>query len=207
VDDLQREMARIEKRTRRYWFDDGLAEIMGGVVFLLVAGYLLVENGLRGTRAAGLFTVGFPLLIVVLSLAARRTVRAVKDRFIHPRTGFISFGHPRGHRWASAALAFVIALLVVAVISNARFLVNWIPAVEGGLFALAFLYMGRKSEIVRFPIGGLLCAIGGVVVSVMKLDEEIGAAVLMAWVGIVLVAGGTLALAAYVRRLPPREEA
>ena len=207
MDDFQREIDQAEKRTRRYWFEDGLAEISGGLVFLLVALYLLVDDALRGTAPGAVFTLAFPVLIVVLGLAGRRMVRAAKDRYVHPRTGFVSFPRRRGHRAARAALAFVIAVLFGLLASRARILVTWIPALEGGIFAVAFFYLGRKVEILRFPLEGLLCAITGVALSAVGLSEDVAAALLFAWLGVVLIAGGGVAFLGYLKRVPPKEDA
>ena len=207
MDDFQREIDQAEKRTRRYWFEDGLAEISSGLIFLLVALYLLVDDALRGTVPGAVFTLAFPVLIVALGLAGRRLVRAAKDRYVHPRTGFVSFPRRKGHRVARAALAFVIAVLFSLLVSRARVLVNWIPALEGGIFAAAFFYCGRKVEILRFPIVGLLCAIAGVALSAAGLSEDVAAALLFAWLGVALVTGGSVAFLGYLRRVPPEEDA
>jgi len=206
MDDLQHELDAVEKRTRRYWFQDGVVEMSSGAVFLVVAIYLLIQNAWRDTLPHTVFNIAFPVLIVVLVFAGRWMVRTVKDRYVHPRTGYVSFRRREGHRWARGALAFVIAALTTLVISRSPVLLNWIPALEGLVFAVAFFALGRNVDILRFPVEGLLCALVGVALAVSRLQEDVAAALLFAWLGVVLVAGGLGAFIGYTRQLPPSEQ-
>jgi hypothetical protein len=210
MDDPQRQIDHVEKRTRRYWLDDGVTEIAAGLAFLIVALYLLAEHALRGTPRGGLFSIAFPILVIVLAAAGQRAVRAVKDRYVHPRTGFVSFARPHAPIWArvaAALLAFLIAMLIVLFASHAPALRNWIPALEGGILAAGFLFASRQADIVRFPVEGLLCAVGGILLSMMPLSFEVAVALLFAWLGAVLISGGLIGFVGYLRRVPPPEEA
>ena len=207
MDDLQRQMDQIEKRTRRYWFDDGLAEIVTGGCFLLVALYFLVAQAVEARPYGRLVNLVFPVLVVLVAFAGRRATRIAKDRFVHPRTGYVSFERAQTHRWANALLSFVIAALLAALATRAEVLHDWIPALIGLTLAVAFLLVGRKAAVLRFPAAGLSCVVVGVLLSVLRLNENLAGAALFAWLGLVLIAGGTVALAGYMRRVPPREEA
>ncbi len=206
MDDLQHELDAVEKRTRRYWYQDGICEMASATVFLLVAGYFLLQNAWRNSAHDLLLNIAFPLIIVALALAARRVIRVVKDRYVHPRTGYVSFSRRAGHRWARAALAFAIGVLTTLLILRSPVLVNWTAALEGLVFAAFFFYVGRKVDILRFPIEGVLCAVVGVLVSASHLDEDVAAALLFAWLGVLVGTGGLVAFVRYARQLPPREQ-
>lgn len=200
MDDPQREIDRIQKRTRRYWFDDGLAEIASGSGFLLVALYLVLAHAFAGRTPGAVLDTAFPLAVVVIVLAARRLIRATKDRLVHPRTGYVSFQERRSNRWANSALSAVIAVAVVFLIVRMPGLRAWIPALFGLMLAAGFLAFGRKAGVLRFPLEGLSCAILGLVLSILHVDSAIS--LMLAWLGVVLIAGGAAALAAYLRNAP-----
>jgi hypothetical protein len=203
MDDLQREMDRIEKRTRHYWFDDGLAEIMIGAAFLLVAATLLLEQALEGRVPAALLNIAFPVIVVVVVFASRRAIRLAKDRYVHPRTGYVSFERQRPHRWANAVLGFVIAALLAFGASRARALDQVIPAILGLMLGSGFFVLGRQAGMLRFPLEGLSCVVLGVLLSILRVNEGIAAGAVFGWLGVILIAGGTRAFVAYRRNAPP----
>ncbi len=210
MNDPQHEMESVEKRTRRYWFDDGITELVAGLAFLLVALYLLAERAFRSSALGRVFDLALPILVVVLAFATLRVVRAAKDRYVHPRTGFVSF--PRKHQTrlakiANALAAFVVAALFVFLVSHTPSLRTWIPAFTGALFAISFLVAGRRVDLVRLPIEGLACAAAGVLLSVMALDRDVATALLFGWLGAVLVVGGLVGFIGYLRHTPPPEQA
>ncbi len=205
MDELQHDLRRAGDRARRYWFEDGLAEISGGSVFLVVALYLGLEQALRHTPSGGVLNMAFPLAAVALALAGRRLVRIAKDRFVHPRTGYVEFRRPR-RPWITALLAAAMSALMAFLLSQARALVEWLPAVEGLMFAGAFLYLGRRTHLLRFPVEGLVCVLLGTAVSLFHPGQDIGTAMLFAGLGVTVLAGGFAAFAQYVRQAPPPEQ-
>jgi hypothetical protein len=84
---------------------------------------------------------------------------------------------------------------------------DWIPALEGLLFAAAFLYSGRKAELVRFPLEGLFCALTGFGLSLLHLDYNVAQASLYASLGLVFSLGGLVAFVRYLRQAPLPEDA
>ncbi len=204
MNDLQREMEQIEKRTRHYWFDDGLAEITIGAAFLLVALDLLLTQTLAGRAPARLLNNVFPILVILVVFGSRRVIRAAKDRFVHPRTGYVSFARPRGaNRWANAVLGAAIAALVAFVASRVRAFDEWISAFIGGVLGGGFFVLGRQAGMLRFPIEGLSCVVLGVSLSILRVNQDLAAAAVFGWLGLVLIAGGTSAFRAYLRNAPP----
>jgi hypothetical protein len=203
MDDLQREMQQIEKRTRAYWFDDGLAEIASGAAFLLVALDLLLTQTLKGRASARLLNNVLPILVILVVFGTRRVIRAAKDRYVHPRTGYVSFARPHANRWANAVLGAVIAALVAFGASRVRAFDEWISAFIGGVLGGAFFVLGRQAGTLRFPIEGLSCVVLGVSLSLLRVNQDLAAAAVFGWLGLVLIAGGTSAFMAYRRHAPP----
>ena len=145
----------------------------------------------------------FPALILAVSFAARYAVRLAKQRYVHPRTGYLSLDRnpapPRAAALASLAIAAVLAFIAV----RAQALHDWIPAVTALVIAPAFLALGHRTGLVRFPLAGLSSALVGFLLSLLHVGENLAIAVLFGWVGFVLVAGGVAALFVYLRHAPP----
>jgi hypothetical protein len=205
MDHIQQDINRVEQRVRRYWVEDGLAEILSGLMIGLVGLYLVVMPP-RGPWSAA-FALGFPVLIVALGVLSRRWIRTAKDRYVHPRTGLVTFGRRRTHRWRTGLLAGAIAALIALLATRAPFIITWFPALQGLLFAVLFFVGGRKTGVLRFPVEGLLSAIVGLVLSLQHLEENLAGGLLFGWVGLVMALGGALTFRHYLRQSPPPEEA
>jgi hypothetical protein len=207
-DPLQPDIDRAARRARHYWAEDGLGEIVVGGVFLLVGLYFLAQALLPSTRAVRVvFSVGFPVLIVGLCVASRRLVQAAKDRYVHPRTGYVAFRRRRPQRLLTAFLGGAIAGLIVALLRQAPFLVSWIPAFEGLVAAATFLYVGRRTGLARFPVQGLLGAAMGLVLSVVYVNDTVAAAAFFGWLGLVIAVAGAMAFRSYLQHAPPPGDA
>lgn len=81
-------ISEAERRARRYWFVDGLPQILGGLAQLIFAGVLWfwMSPGWSIVDVA----IGFVLLLFSLSLTrADRTILGwIKSRITYPRTGY-----------------------------------------------------------------------------------------------------------------------
>jgi hypothetical protein len=207
-DPLQPDLDKAERRAARYWIQDGLNEITVGLFFVLVGVYLALESAVpRSTPLRTGIAVGLLVLVVSLGLVARRMVLALKDRYVHPRTGYVALlrGNPRS-RWLAGVLAGVIAALF-ALVARAPAVVAWIPAVQGLVLGLLFLATWRKVELTRFPVEGLLCALAGLGCSLLGIDESLASGLVFVWSGVVMAAGGVLAFRVYQRTAPARVDA
>jgi uncharacterized membrane protein YjjP (DUF1212 family) len=201
MDNIEQDINRAERRVRRYWLDDGLAEAFSGVVFALVGVYLaLLSVGPQTGPWATALVAGFPLLVIGLCTVLRKWILAAKDRFVHPRTGFVQLPRRQTHRWPSGILAGCIAALLALLVNRTPIIVTWIPALLGLVLSGAFLAVGRRTGFARFPMEGILVAVAGFVISLQRLDENLATGAVFGWVGLVMVAGGAIVFFGYLRR-------
>jgi uncharacterized membrane protein YjjP (DUF1212 family) len=207
-DPLQPDLDRARRRAARYWLQDGLNEITAGILLVLVGLYLAVESAIPRTAPLRTWIAGGLLVLVAgLGLGVRRVVVALKDRYVHPRTGYIALlqGNPRS-RWLAGLLGGVIAALF-AIVARAPAAVAWIPAVQGLVLGLLFLATWRRVELTRFPVEGILCALAGLGCSVLGIDESLASGLVFVWAGLVMAVGGALAFRSYQRTAPARVDA
>ncbi len=206
-DPLQADLDKAQRRAAHYWIQDGLNEIIVGVLLALVGVYLALEGA--DTRTAPVRAwVAFGLLALVagFGLASRRVVLALKDRYVHPRTGYVALRktNPQS-RWLAGLLAGVIGALF-AVVARAPAVLAWLPAAQGLVLGLLFFATWSKVGLTRFPVEGLLCALAGLGLSLLGIDEGLASGLVFIWAGLVMAVGGALAFGSYRRTAPPRVE-
>ena len=195
------EIQRVERRTRRYWFEDGITEIGMGIVFILLALYFLAWNYLEAAGAAApLAAVLLPVLIVVLIIGVNRGIRTAKDRYVHPRTGYLSFPKPSNtRRVASGVIAAFTSFALTLVLARLPEGAPWLPAAQGILFAVAFWYIGSRADLLRLPLQGVAVAVLGVALSWWRVPDAWASAILFGGAGISVTAFGAFAFARYLR--------
>ena len=169
---------------RGYWFEDGFTEMLGGGLFVLLGGVLL----LRGMAAQGSFLAQFASIASDIGfvkvfglLAAGLIIWWVKDRFTYPRTGFV-----RGKRVTLAQMltllrnAVLCLLLPVLALAAVFFLVPstwailssmpaWLPVFLSAILGAASILSGRWLGLRRFALLGVLILLTGIGIGAWQL--------------------------------------
>jgi hypothetical protein len=200
---MTQDIDKIMKRTQSYFYEDGVAEIAVGLLFVAIGLLMLAINAASaGPVLAALTGLALPVLVIGGVFAVRWAVRAVKTRVIYPRTGYVSYREPSS-RQPVFALMVMIGLLAIIVL-----LPEWVeglPVVAGWFLGVFFIYVGYRVRLLRlYGIGGLAVAVG-LVAAFLRLGDILGIAVVFGATGIALVVSGGLALLAYLRRNPMPE--
>ena len=88
---MKDETAQIEQRIKRYWYTDGIGELLGGVVFLVLAVYFIAQQYFEGTAMGGLLQAAFILIVLGLLFFGRKLLNWLKARVTYPRTGYVEY--------------------------------------------------------------------------------------------------------------------
>jgi hypothetical protein len=193
------------KRTRGYWYDDGLTDLAVGVVLLLI-GLLFYAQALLPPDFAGgnLTSIGLPVVVIVGWFIGGKLVRVAKERITYPRTGYVEYQQPpRKLRPLAAVVGAAIAALLSLLISARPASLALVPALQGIAAGAMLLYLGYRAGVVRYYALGALSAVFGVAIALGGFDEILGNAVYFAAIGASLVVSGALTLAAYLRQTTP----
>lgn len=202
------DVEQVRKRVYRYWYEDGLAEIATGCLFVLIGLVLgvqrLVPSGSPLTIIAGL---AFPVVVVGGILAVRRLVDIAKERITYPRTGYVQYGRPGPRRrWLAAVLGGSMGIVVAALFANGPASLVWLPLFQGLIIGAFWLYMGTRLDLIRFYVLAVFSALIGIAIALGGLADPMGSAAYFGGMGVVTVAGGGLALRNYLRQTQPAEE-
>jgi hypothetical protein len=206
--DVERRFRDATRRARRHWYDDGLAELLLGFVFLAVGAHFGLDAALGGRdRGWGLFpNLLTMVLVIAVALVARSAIRRAKERYVYPRTGFVQYPQSRRlPRWVNGLLAGATAGLTASLLRRAPGVDAWIPALLGFLLGAVLLWQGRAAGVARLTALGLVSGLAGVSVSLLALSSDAAAALLFGLLGFAALVSGALALHRYLRDAPPPE--
>lgn len=199
---------RIAQRTFRYWYDDGLVELVGAALFALLALFFYLQAVAPKGPVAGFSALILPILVVAGTLGAKRIVRAAKERFTYPRTGFVSYRQPsRARRGWSAALAALLGALIAAWVLRSGVSFNLLLLVQGGIFAVGFAVPGWRFGLRRFLGLAALAVLAGTFVSRTGWGMERSDAAFFGALALGLLVSGGLTLWSYLRHTQPPAEA
>lgn len=197
----------IRKRTARYWYVDGLAEMGLGVIFFVLGiSFLLIGFVQPNTPSMILWGVGQPLVVILVAVGVGRAIKALKQRVTFPRTGYVAYIPKSGkRRWLGALVSGVTAAVLSIVMT---FLSNYLQAnlmiaISGLIFALLCVYLAVQFGLTRFYILGGLVAAWAIAVSIAKPAEPLPSVLLFGGIGLLWIGSGALTLVAYLRSTTP----
>jgi len=197
----------VRRRTLRYWYVDGLAEIAVGVVFFLLAMLFVLMGVLAPSPAVSwLLGLGQPALILLGWWGGGRAVRHFKERITYPRTGYVEYKRPRPNR-CLAMLALTMVISVAVALLAASFAASipevWLPVFTAGPVARFGFFLGIQFGLRRFYPAATAMMLAGFLPPLLGLEGAYASALLLGEVAIVWWLSGALALRSYLRQTTP----
>jgi hypothetical protein len=191
------DLRELERRPVKYWNEDGLPELVMGLLWILWGGAWLVGNRLPRGPVWNVYWLFTPALLALSGVAAVWATKRLKARLTFPRTGYVRWKEPtRRQRGAAAVVAVGTASILAALIMKSR-----TEGVEhlaapglGVILSLGFLVASLTQ---RAPH---LLALGGVALVLGLAFGALGAGwEAMNWMLVVLGAAATVLGAARLR--------
>jgi MFS family permease len=198
---MEKNIKATQRRAVQYWFADGLAELIGGAMCLLLAIYFIIQQILQA--AQGSFAIIF-LIVFVVAFGIRKLMLRFRERSTYLHTGFVEPKKGWGdRRLLGVEVGFTLLLLGVMLYTILRGIqtVEWMPALSGSVLAFIFALAGFKTNLVRFIYLAIFCLLLGVVLALNGLGDLLGAAVLALITGLVLFAFGIITRMAYLHQI------
>lgn len=209
---MEHEFQAVQQRVRRYWFKDGIGEIVVGGLFLLLALYFAGHRWLPSDTKAPMVLDGSLALILILGVFfTRKLINTFKMHITYPRTGYVEYYPGRnetfgGRLFIFFSMAGFILLLVVLGRWVGSF--QWLPGFIGILGGLILIIIRiRAVELNRFYYLAAASIIFGVGASFSGLPPQYSISLYYALFSAVLIALGFVTLTRYLRENPvPVEE-
>lgn len=202
---MKDEIDRVEKRTLRYWFIDGLAEIFFGVVCFLLGFYFYLQIALpEESLLNNLLTSGFLLFILALAWVGRRFISIAKNRLTYPRTGYVSYRREVRNKRLALAVAIGMSVSVVTVIIG-QTSVNWMPIIAGFITAFVWLLTAYRTDLLRFYILSGVSLLIGIGLGINNIGDIRGISLFFLAIGLPTLLSGGITLWRYLRSTEPAE--
>lgn len=201
------EIKQVERRVKRYWYADGIAELASGSLFVLLGLYFGIQGYFgEGSLLSVILQVSLALLMIAGAFGVRWLVNTLKARLTYPRTGYVEYRvnerDAKVRRYMVAGMAMIIAIASIVLIDYIRGL-DSIVLVTGLLVAVIFVALrGKSSGITRFYALGGLSLVLGVGLSFSGLSQAYNLALFYGLLGLAIVLSGGLVLRRYLSENP-----
>jgi hypothetical protein len=199
---MEKNLKSSQLRAIQYWFSDGLAEIGGGMMCLVLTIYFTALHILPTSQ--GGFAIHF-LIVFIVAFGIRKLMFWYRERKTYPRTGFIE---PKkgweDRRMLGIAIGFTLLLLgfMLYTILQGLQTIFWMPILAGVILAFIFALAGYRTQLVRFYFLTGFNLILGIILSVSGIGDFLGAALLSLCTALVLFAFGIVTRIAYLHQSP-----
>jgi hypothetical protein len=203
---MEKNLKASQQRAMQYWFSDGLAELSGGAIALLLAVYFMIQQIIPA--AQGSFALIF-LAVFVAAFGIRKLMLWFRERTTYRRTGFIE---PKkeweDRRLLGITIGFTVLLMGFMLFTILRGIETFVllPALGGIIYAFVFALAGYRTKLIRFYFLAGFCLLLGVFLSVSGLGDLWGAALLSLCTSLVLFSFGAVTRLEYLRQAPATAE-
>ena len=197
-------------RTIQYRFEDGIIELVMGMMFLLVGIYFYLTATMENSQLAEVLTASFVLLFIGGWYLMQYLIRSLKERITFSRTGYVAYRKGQGKRSVRIIAAIVIAVLTGGLLVFAQIKTpqewNLLPAFSGLVIAIILGLMGLQSELPRFYILAVISLILGGIFVPINLSNDLATASYCGAIGVVLLISGGTILRQYLLKNPAQTE-
>ena len=157
----------IEQRAWRVYMEDGLVEIMIGLIFFL---------------ASGAFHTSSSVVVLALfpTIFGPNIIEAIRKRYTYPRIGYVKLQSDDPKKTAMGIFLYtVVVIAIMAVVLYLLFgsgtlapylLYQWLPTVVGAIFLGAMTYTKSKSGDARYYAYALVALAIGVAFSLHRFE-------------------------------------
>lgn len=205
------DMKQVEKRVRRYWYTDGIAELASGGMFLLLGLYFGVLGYFEdGSLVSVILQVSMVLVMVGGAFGVRWLVNTLKSRLTYPRTGYVEYRvnekDAKMRRYVVMAVAMSFAIASIVLIDFIRGLESMV-LFTGVIVGVIFIALrGKSSGLKRFHLLGGLSIVLGITLAFSKLSQVYSLSLFYGLLGIGILISGALVMHQYLDENPLRSE-
>jgi hypothetical protein len=198
--------SEVEQRVKRYWFKDGIGELSGGGLFV-VLGLFFAGNECLPPNSLSRTLLDSSLILVLISgvFIARWFINLLKTRLTYPRTGYVEYPPSKkntpSRRILTAVIAMSVSILMI-LFGRATGSFNWIPGFTGIAVGVILIMTQAQGGGMRFYILGGLSIILGLTFSFSSLSEAYSLGLFYGLTGASAMISGWVTLARYLRENP-----
>jgi hypothetical protein len=186
---------------QRHWMEDGLSEIMVGLVFIVMGGGLLVKLALPHWLTLDLLTSA---LTAAGALGLSWGFKRLKQRITFPRSGYVALPEPTRMRWLFMFAMFGAVGGASALVLSAH---SVVVSAFAAVFAAIFLWSGIQYKQASMLWEALLTLIFAVVLTWFpSLSGAVGVLALMVMIGASMAVIGAFRFRNFLKANPRPQE-
>ena len=199
-------ITQIQKQTFRYYYEDGLVEMAVGLLFAIIGlDVLLISSASPGTPISIGAWIVLPILTVAGIYGVQRFVKNLKEKFVHPRTGYIEYAaKPSRYRWLVSGFALALA------VSFMLLPYEWLQkgsVTAGMIFFVILVSIGVQVGLKRLIAEGILSFILGIVLAFLPFNGNASLVATFIPTGLLLILVGSWVFRKYRSDNPLPESA
>ena len=208
---MDKQIAKVERRVRGYWYVDGTYELHLGLTTLIMAVYSFLQVKSNGSGLGNLLILfsGF-LLIGGGGALVDRLVRALKEGVTFRRSGYVSMRKKKSQPYPPDILILIVFLAVIMGAILFDWLDNfipakWLPILPGLVLAAATGITAFRTSQARFYILAAVCLLAGIALAIIdngQWDVWVNDGIYFALMSLVLLIMGAFTLRKYLRKNP-----
>jgi len=205
---MQSNLSDVEQRVKRYWYTDGIGELIGGGMFILLGIYFAAQQYYgENSLFSGLLQGGLVILLIGGMAIGRWLIKALKSRLTYPRTGYVEYRVDRQNSNRRRVIVAVVAALVAAfsLVFAERVVsfLNLTLALTGILVGAILIFLqGRGSGLERFYVLGGMSIVLGIALSLSGLPDGYGLGLFYGLMGFAYIISGGMVLRRYLQENP-----
>jgi len=205
------DMKQVERRIKRYWYTDGIAELASGGMFLLLGLYFGVLGYFQeGSLVSVILQASMVLIMVGGAFGVRWLVNTLKSRLTYPRTGYVEYRvnekDAKIRRYVVIAVAMIFAIASIVLIDYIRGLDSMV-LFTGVIVGVIFIALrGKSSGLKRFYLLGGLSIVLGIALAYSKLQQVYTLSLFYGLLGVAILVSGGLVMRQYLDENPLRLE-
>jgi len=191
----------IEQKAYRVSFQDGLVEIMLGI--------LLISLGATFGSVLYVFAILVPIFLFP------RFIEVIRKRYTYPRIGYAKLPTDDPKKTAKGIFSYMAVVLALMVICFLLFgkvkdpaaYKKWSPALMGVWLVGGFLYAHGKSGNIRYIVFAVLAVVSGLLFSIMSFESYDGLIINFFVMGGIFIVTGSILFILFLHKYPkPAEE-
>jgi hypothetical protein len=204
---MQTNLSDVDHRVKLYWYTDGIGELIGGGMFILLGIYFALQGVVgQDSLLGGILQVSLILLMIGGSLISRKLINGLKTRLTYPRTGYVEYQvnevNMKSRRIWVILVAFAVSSLTM-VFARLFQSLDSIVAVTGVAVGLILVILRAKSSgMARFYVLGAVSIVLGLVLSVSGLPNAYNLGLFYGLMGLCFIISGGWTLRRYLEENP-----
>lgn len=196
----------VEQRLKRYWYTDGIGELICGGMFLLLGVYFSLQQYFGdGSLAGAILQSSLVIFLIAAVFWGRRLINLLKTRFTYPRTGYVEYHTTEKNTlWRIFTVAIAMAVAMFSVVIARKFdAIDSTVALTGVLVSVILLVnQVWSARVPRFYILSAASLVLGIVLSISGLPAGYNLGMFYGLMGIAFAISGGLTLQRYLRKNP-----